>query len=377
MKNLFQDSIKNIKSMILRGPILSFWVKKKIKSWQKNYLKRVAKLIKPVKKEKQTTAQKSLRLKSFLIICDEMWEANELLPEIKKITPTILLDIKKYIKEDRIDLIALGTELRTQKNVLKFSSGLLYLNGKWLSDDLFASIKTHLDGPLLCMNLDDKAEFFYFGPGKQLTCGYRKWIKKFDLNLSSSILFKTFYENHGGRFFYCPPGLHIPRGWLFPRSNLIRREICFLGSAKPERMQTIRALKKVGFRIETLGAGWPEHKWIDKPRKVFQSSQINLGFGFASGSDNITSIKARDFECPGIGSCYLTSFNFELCNHWDIGQEILCYRSFEELVEMLSFYLKKPEICLKIAQAAFARAIKEHTWETRFKKVFRELGFVY
>ena len=145
--------------MILRGPILSFWVKKKIKSWQKNYLKRVAKLIKPVKKEKQTTAQKSLRLKSFLIICDEMWEANELLPEIKKITPTILLDIKKYIKEDRIDLIALGTELRKQKNVLKFSSGLLYLNGKWLSDDLFASIKTHLDGPLLVLSFIEPAYF--------------------------------------------------------------------------------------------------------------------------------------------------------------------------------------------------------------------------
>jgi hypothetical protein len=30
---------------------------------------------------------------------------------------------------------------------------------------------------------------------------------------------------------------------------------------------------------------------------------------------------------------------------------------------------------LKMAQAAWRRSVAEHTWEKRFRKIFRQLGF--
>jgi hypothetical protein len=42
---------------------------------------------------------------------------------------------------------------------------------------------------------------------------------------------------------------------------------------------------------------------------------------------------------------------------------------------MYFWYGRRPEACLKIAQAAWRRAIVEHTWEQRFRKIFQQTGF--
>lgn len=377
MKKLLQDALKRIKSLILRGPVLSCWVKIKIRSWQNQYLRVLTfPVIREVKIPSNTgKTQVNESLNKFLIICDEMWEKEELLPELNTIITTQISDIKTVLNEEQIDLNKLDEAVDRMSDGTRFSAVLIYLNSQWLSEGLFSMLREKTLGPLIGMNLDDKAEFFKFGPGQKNQYNYAQWVSKFDLNLSNSKIFKEHYEGHGGRFFYCPPGLHIPASLESPTMSAFNRKIAFLGSAKEERVRLIESLKKKGVYVDTFGKGWPGQQWINNSRNIFRETQVNLGLGFASGSETLTTLKARDFECPGIGSCYLTTYNFELCEHWDIGKEILCYRSIEELVEMIAYYGKKPEDCLKIAEAAFGRAKKEHTWAHRFKKIFRTLGF--
>ena len=376
MKNLLKDALKRIKSLVLRGPVLSCWVKIKIRNWEKQYLRVLTSPVIQVKIPSNTSKiQVNRSLNKFLIICDEMWERGELLPELNKFVKTQLLDIKTVLNAEQIDMNKLDVEVRRMSAGSKFSAVLLYLNSRWLSDDLFSIIHEINLGPLIGMNLDDKAEFFGFGPGQKNQNNYARWVSRFDMNLSNSKIFKEHYESHGGRFFYCPPGLHIPAGLQSPGIIAVNRKIAFLGSAKQERVRMVESLSKFGIHVDTFGRGWPGQRWTDNSRDIFRETQINLGLGFASGSETLTTLKARDFECPGIGSCYLTTYNFELCEHWDLGREVLCYRSIEELVEMIAYYGKKPEHCLKIAKAAFDRAKKEHTWAHRFKDIFRSLGF--
>jgi len=376
MKNLLQLALKQIKFLILRGPVLSCWVKIKIRKWEKQYL-RV--LTSPVIQDKiprnAGKIQRNTSLDKLLIICDEMWEKGELLPELSAIAKTELVDIKIVLNAEQIDMNKLYEKVSRLSTGAKFSAVLIYLNSRWLNDDLFSMIRENNTGPLIGMNLDDKAEFSGFGPGQNNQHNYAQWVSRFDLNLSNCKSFREHYESHGGRFFYCPPGLHIPIGLETPHMRGFNRKIAFLGSAKQERVRLIKSLRHLGVNVETFGKGWPGQKWIDDSRNIFRETQINLGLGFASGSETLTTLKARDFECPGIGSCYLTTYNFELCEHWDLGKEVLCYRSIEELVEMIAFYEKKPEDCLQIAKAAFSRAKNEHTWAHRFKKIFKTLGF--
>ena len=153
-----------------------------------------------------------------------------------------------------------------------------------------------------------------------------------------------------------------------------QRELSFVGSWRPERGKIVNSLRRHGVRTEVFGSGWPDGQRCEYPERVYRESQLNLGLGFASPSEKITSLKARDFECPGSGACYLTTYNWELALHYEIGKEILCYRSIEELIELISYYRRRPDECLAIAVAAHGRCLREHTWERRFRKLFAEVG---
>ena len=164
MKKLLQYAYKRIKSLVLRGPVLSYWVKIKIRKWEKQYLRVLTSPVIQVKIPSNTSKdQVNKSLNKFLIICDEMWERGELLPELNTIAKTQLLDIKTVLNAEQINMDKLDVEVSRMSDGSKFSAVLLYLNSRWLSDALFSMIRENNLGPLVGMNLDDKAEFFGFG----------------------------------------------------------------------------------------------------------------------------------------------------------------------------------------------------------------------
>jgi len=86
----------------------------------------------------------------------------------------------------------------------------------------------------------------------------------------------------------------------------------------------------------------------------------------------INIVNLRSFEIPMCGGLQICSYFDELAEYFEEDKEIVFYRSKEEFIEKVKFYLK-PEnknIRMKIKQAARKRAENEHTWFCRFKKVF-------
>jgi hypothetical protein len=225
------------------------------------------------------------------------------------------------------------------------------------------------------MNLDDRMEFFRYGTFSAGNDDYGRWVKKFDLNITNCLPATQWYHQRGAAAIYSPQGVHLPPDLAMPASADFTHKISFLGSKKVERAAVINELGRAGILVSLFGGGWPNSQWVDNPNAVYRRTQINLGIGFASPSLTMTTVKGRDFECPGVGACYLTTYHWQLPLHWELGAEILCYRSIEELIEMYSWYGRRPEVCLKIAQAAWRRALAEHTWEHRFRKIFSQAGF--
>jgi spore maturation protein CgeB len=89
----------------------------------------------------------------------------------------------------------------------------------------------------------------------------------------------------------------------------------------------------------------------------------------------LTNVKGRDFEIPGCGGgVYLTSFNPDLAGHFVVGEEILCYRTNDEAVELIRWYGKRPEVAFEIARKARQRCLREHRWLHRYLKVCETLG---
>lgn len=326
-------------------------------------------------------APSSPELRQILLIADCMWEQQDLVPELGRIAPTRVLDLHPQLKDStpgpaQSEIVA--------ETVRAFASGfagpapdaiLFYARPGLLSDEVFHVLRKRWACPLLGMNLDDKFQFFPYGIFRGGVDNYQRWARQFDLNITNCLPATDWYRERGLPCVYAPHGIHHPAGLTEPASANFKYEFGFLGSIKPERKLIVEQLNQAGVTINLFGAGWPQSQWVDNPNTVFRSTQINLGIGFASPSLALTTVKGRDFECPGAGACYLTTYNWELPQHFELGREILCYRSIEELIELYSYYRRRPEDCLKIARAAWRRCQAEHTWEKRFRRVFREAGF--
>lgn len=369
--------------MVLRGPILESWVRRKDRQMDRRFLQALvqnaADSTRPVKASRLS---KTDRVKSFLLIADVMWESNELVPELEKIAPVKVLDLGRKISLGDDGASFAGNTLAVIREFSLSTKGyspdvvLLYARPSLLSDEVFEEIRSCWKCPLLGMNLDDKVQFFPYGVFKSGDDNYQKWAAHFDLNLTSSLTALRWYRQKGFPSLYIAMGYHLSASNSSPPANVdYRYAVSFVGSRKRERRAMIEELQGMGIAITLFGRGWPDSKWVDCAADVYRQSQINLGLGFATSTGGIANLKARDFECPGAGACYLTTYNWELATHYDIGREILCYRSTEELVEMYLYYSARPDECLRIAQAAHKRCAAEHTWERRFRRALHEAGF--
>jgi spore maturation protein CgeB len=226
------------------------------------------------------------------------------------------------------------------------------------------------------MNLDDRVEFFDYGIYKPTVPAYGNWVTEFDVNLTNARAALDWYRQRGATVRYFPPGFHLEDAFKTPPEKAAYDySFSFVGSAKTNRKVIVEELFRAGVSIALFGNGWQNSQWVDCAPSIFRRTQINLGIGFALPNARIITTKGRDFECPGVGACYLTTYNCELPALYDIGTEILCYRDFDELLEMHAYYVKRPAECLRIAQAAHRRCTAEHTWEKRFRALFCELGF--
>jgi spore maturation protein CgeB len=80
-------------------------------------------------------------------------------------------------------------------------------------------------------------------------------------------------------------------------------------------------------------------------------------------------LKLRDFDAPMSGSCYLTQYNEDLRGLYDIGHEIETYQSIKNCVDRVRYLLEHDIEREKIAFAGRQRALRDHTWDVRFKSL--------
>jgi len=368
---------------VLRGRVGELWIQRKTKRLERRFCRELAVSSgKPISPAVTLAFKRGEPLRQILLIADIMWEANDLVPELANICPTVAFDLHPHLRknagrvpEPQVMVLAVRGFMEEQK-ALEPDVILFYARPGLLSEEVFDLLRRRWSCPLFGMNLDDKFQFLDYGIFRGGDDNYQRWAQLFDLNITNGIAASEWYQQRGLPCIYSPQGVHRPKGLTMPLSADFKYELSFLGGCKPERKMLIRQIEEMGIAVALFGSGWPNSQWVDDPNAIFQTSQLNLGIGFASPSFTLTTTKGRDFECPGVGACYLTTYNWELTKHYELGKEILCYRSVEELAEMYNYYRKRPVDCLKIAQAAWRRCGNEHTWEKRFRRIFRQVGLL-
>lgn len=92
------------------------------------------------------------------------------------------------------------------------------------------------------------------------------------------------------------------------------------------------------------------------------------------GSRLMAHVRLRDFEGPMSRSCFLTGYTPEIEHFYEIGREIDCYRSSDELIDKTRFYLANTDAAERLREAGWQRARRDHCWENRFNQLFAACG---
>lgn len=164
--------------------------------------------------------------------------------------------------------------------------------------------------------------------------------------------------------------------YYYPVTSTKRYDITFVGQKYSPRDEIIKYIKSNHIPIETFGKGWGNYIPFEEIISIFSNSKINLNISASSLDPKIKQIKGRLFEVPMCGGFLLTDYVDNLENYFDIGKEIVCYENEKDLIHKIKYYLKNEDERKKIAMKGYYASLERHTWDNRFRDIFKKLDLV-
>lgn len=187
--------------------------------------------------------------------------------------------------------------------------------------------------------------------------------------------------------------------------------LTFVGQPHADRKQVVNYLEKQGIEVQAYGRGWPNGRISQEEMiKIFSQSQINLNLTKSSLSFDIKSIlrlflsrrssgritfnsatqiidsartifapmreqiKGRTFEIPGTAGFLLSGNADNLEEYYIPEKEICVFSSQEEMAQKSKYYLDHQTERQNIAKAGYERTLRDHTYEIRFRELFKKMG---
>lgn len=159
-------------------------------------------------------------------------------------------------------------------------------------------------------------------------------------------------------------------------------ELAFIGhvsKAHQQRLALLEALAREvhisfwGAGAETLPADSPLQGRVKPPLwgydmyRQLQRSKIALNIHIDMAEQFAANM--RLYEATGVGTMLLTDWKTNLHELFDIGKEVAAYRSTQECVELVKYYLAHDEEREAIAQAGQKRTLSEHTYYHRMQEL--------
>lgn len=176
--------------------------------------------------------------------------------------------------------------------------------------------------------------------------------------------------------------------WHVPQGDYGTREVIMLaGNVHPTRAVLLDRLVRAGLPLEIYGPSLAP--WLDFPAlravhqgrsvtrleksRVFRSARVVLNNLHPA---EFSGVNCRVFEAAGAGSAILTEERAGFAEAFRIGEELLTFETFDELVEVASELLRDPSRGRPVADAAAARAARDHTYDRRLVQLLDELWSV-
>lgn len=136
--------------------------------------------------------------------------------------------------------------------------------------------------------------------------------------------------------------------------------IGFVGKiAWPIREQFINKLK--GYYNERFN--FQEGIYFEDVAKFYNQCELVVNHSV------VNEINMRMFEATACGALLITQDVPHLSDFWEVGKEIITYRTEEEMYRLINYYLENKKEAIKIATAGQLRTLRDHNYFNRAKKI--------
>ena len=178
----------------------------------------------------------------------------------------------------------------------------------------------------------------------------------------------------------CNPRCHRP---VVPAGT--EPYLVIAGNMYPSRVRLLERLIAKGIPVKAYGGAIP--RWIaDSPVRgihagypIFAEEKARV-FRSAAGVLNnlhpgeVAGVNVRLFEAAGSGAAVLGEFRPAIPDLFTVGEEILAFRDFDELVEQASRLLHEPGLTARLGDAAARRAHRDHTLGQRVATIIEKVA---
>ncbi len=165
---------------------------------------------------------------------------------------------------------------------------------------------------------------------------------------------------------------HITEGYnpnIFnPGERNIKKsvDIIFVGSSSSKRKNYINYLTKNKINIECFGPGWRNKSiFIDDLAVVYRRTKIILNF-----TRDKVGFSDRVFHALGSRTLLISEYCRDLEKFFKKGFHLEWFKTPEELLKLVKFYLKNENLREKIAIQGYNYVLKYFTWEKIIEKIF-------
>jgi len=183
----------------------------------------------------------------------------------------------------------------------------------------------------------------------------------------------------------CDPEVHRKVTLTEAERLWFNSDVCYVGR-RDEREGWLAQLISNSHTIKIWGYGWDKTPLStlrphiagsalneEEMVKAFNAAKIVLNL---QPTQTITGVNYKIFEIAGCGAFQLTDFKPEVPEMYEPGKEIVCFRSLDELRELIERYLRDERERRRIAEAAQKRAYSDHTLEKRARKLLEVVNEV-
>ena len=151
-------------------------------------------------------------------------------------------------------------------------------------------------------------------------------------------------------------------------------EVVFVGAKFADRGEYINALRDIGINIAVYGCGW-ESGYLSQTEMInkYHDVKISLNFVKNINQEKGSQLKGRAFEIILAGGFLLSQYDEELCAYFDVGEEIDVFKTIEECIQKVSYYLENPDIRQEMQRKAIQKCRGEFNFERAWSDYLNQI----